>query len=227
VGELGGSIRRSDREAWKFFISTETVTVRRSYGHFDMKKPAITSFIGTLNDTGGYLDDPSGYRRYLPVTISHIGWDYAKDVKDGGVDPNQVWAQVKALYDGGERGRLGAEDHRLVEAIATTVEVTNPLEDALVRWCEFDPKQPGWFIPTLELLMEMRRLGFGGRSSDTEFARQLTERMGKLGGVRRRVPVDGVKTRGFLYVRWRAGISPAHQANVGNTGGSGWSGQEG
>mgnify|MGYP001611554581 CR=1 FL=1 len=209
VGELGASIRRADRESWKFFISTETVTVRRPYGRFDIKKPALTSFIGTLNNTGGgYLDDPSGYRRYLPVTIDHVDWAYARDPEDGGVDPNQVWAQAKALYDAGERGDLGAEDGLLMEKIAETVEIPDPLEETLRKYIEVDAAQDGWFLPTLEVVEEMRIRKLGSGVQDTEFARRIAERMGRLGARSRRVVRDKNKVSGFQCVRWRDGLKP-------------------
>lgn len=95
VGELGSVTRRADREALKRIITMRTVTVRKSYGRFDTVKPAMVSFIGTLNLEGsGFLTDPSGNRRFVVAELNGINWDYAETI-----DVNQMWAQAKHIYD--------------------------------------------------------------------------------------------------------------------------------
>jgi predicted P-loop ATPase len=60
-------------EALKWFLTLETVTVRRPYGHFDLDKPALASFIGTVNDDGaGFLTDVTGNRRFRPTSLTTI-----------------------------------------------------------------------------------------------------------------------------------------------------------
>ena len=56
VAELGGTTRKSDREALKHFLSQEQVTVRRPYGRYDLVKPALSAFIGTVNNEAGILN---------------------------------------------------------------------------------------------------------------------------------------------------------------------------
>ena len=74
VGEVGRTMRKSDREALKFLISKRTVTVRKPYGHYDTVKPALASFIGTVNNEAGLLSDPTGSRRFLVCRIEEIEW---------------------------------------------------------------------------------------------------------------------------------------------------------
>ena len=50
VGELQATTRKADREALKDFISRRDVTVRPAYGRYDIVKPALASFIVTINE---------------------------------------------------------------------------------------------------------------------------------------------------------------------------------
>ena len=97
VGELGHVFRKADREALKRIITMEIVKVRPHYAIDDIYKPAIASFIGTVNDEGGgFLNDPTGNRRYVVTTITKIDWSYTQ------MDVNDVWGQAYHLYLNGE-----------------------------------------------------------------------------------------------------------------------------
>ena len=80
VAELGATTRKADREALKFFISQRTVTIRRPYARYDIRKPALASFIGTINNEIGFLADKTGNRRFLVCTLESIDWGYSKAV---------------------------------------------------------------------------------------------------------------------------------------------------
>ena len=55
VEELGATLRKSDIESLKAFLSKEIVNVRKPYGRDEITKPATASFIGTINNSGGFL----------------------------------------------------------------------------------------------------------------------------------------------------------------------------
>lgn len=94
IAELGATTRRADVEALKSFVTAATVTERRPYGRFDLVKPAIASYLGTINDDGaGFLSDATGNRRFVVVDLVRIDWAYATEV-----DPVQLWAQAVALW---------------------------------------------------------------------------------------------------------------------------------
>ena len=104
VSELGATTRRADVEALKGFLSREVFTVRAPYGRFEIVKPGLASFIGTVNNAFGVFSDSTGSRRYWATTLTAIDWAYARNV-----DINQVWAEAHAAYLGGESWKL-AED---------------------------------------------------------------------------------------------------------------------
>jgi len=128
VSEVGSTTRRSDREALKYFLSMQQVTVRKPYGREDLIKPALASFIGTVNDVAGFLDDPTGYRRFMAVHLDAIDWAYSDAVA-----PAEVWAQAKALYDKGEPWELTAQEAECAKFANEEYEVADPLEDILLR----------------------------------------------------------------------------------------------
>ena len=104
VSELGSTVRRADREALKFFISQQTVTIRKPYGRLDTVKPAMASLLGTVNNESGILADPTGNRRFLVCKVESIDWEYAK------LSPAQVWAEAYQLYQDGEPWQLTPEE---------------------------------------------------------------------------------------------------------------------
>ena len=87
VGELGASTRRTDIDALKAFLSLEIIRERKPWGHFELVKPALASFIGTVN--ADFLIDRTGNRRFLTTEIKSINWDYSHKI-----DKMQLWAQA-------------------------------------------------------------------------------------------------------------------------------------
>jgi len=95
VPEVDATTRRSDASALKAFLTKQHVTVRKSHRRDDTEKPALTSFIGTFNPSNGFLVDDTGNRRFMITMIDTIDFSYDT------IDPNQIWAQAVALYNGG------------------------------------------------------------------------------------------------------------------------------
>jgi predicted P-loop ATPase len=105
VGELQGITRHSELEALKNIITQQRITTRIPYAKYDIDKPAVCSFVGTVNENGsGFLNDVTGNRRFAIVTLERVDWDYTQ------LDPEQIWAQVVAAYWAGERGTLTAAE---------------------------------------------------------------------------------------------------------------------
>ena len=146
VGELGATFRKSDRDALKFYLTQQYVMERKPYGHNDIDGIARTSFIGTINDEGGFLTDPTGNRRYMISTISNIGWAYTQEL-----DVQQVWAQALALYRRGEPWDLLEDEKTIADDINTSYETDNPEDDYLQRIFEVNSLEKGWFLTNEEI----------------------------------------------------------------------------
>lgn len=126
VGELDATTRKADVAALKAFLTRREVRTRHPYDRRDTVKPALASFIGTVNPShGGFLAEPDD-RRFLVLNLDHIDWGYRA------IDVRQLWAQAVALYRSGELGRLETserhyqveqnEQHRLPSLLAAQIE---------------------------------------------------------------------------------------------------------
>lgn len=104
VSELDATTRKADISALKEFITREQVKERKSYGRHDTIKPALTSFIGTVNNDSGFLVDPTGNRRFMVLGLTGINWAYRQ------IPVDQLWAEVVARYRRGEAWRLSREE---------------------------------------------------------------------------------------------------------------------
>ncbi len=142
VGELGATFRRSDRDALKFFLTMQTVKERRPYAHYDTDGIARTSFIGTINDEGGFLTDPTGNRRYMISSFTgNINWAYTREV-----DVQQIWAQSLKLYRSGETWNLLDDEVKIADDINVGYETINPEDGYLRKLFNINPENTDWFV---------------------------------------------------------------------------------
>ncbi len=136
VEELGSTTRRSDVEALKAFLTKEYVQDRKPYGHFDMHKPALASFIGTVNPGAGFLVDPSGNRRFVVTEITEIDWEYAEKI-----DPEQIWGQAMHLYHNSDEWRLTAADRKRRDTVNEEHQIDDPVHEFLAARIEVTGKE--------------------------------------------------------------------------------------
>lgn len=160
VGELEGTTRKADRAALKDFISRKEVTVRIPYGRQDLVKPACASLVGTINEDGaGFLNDPTGSRRFAVMKLNKIDFAYTK------LDVNQLWAQIYQLYMSGEPHEL-KEDEKVAQAtVNDQYEADSPIEQylrKLYQWSKEDSNQQKNFIPSIEILNTLSLAGLRG-----------------------------------------------------------------
>lgn len=165
IGELGSTTRKSDVEALKQSISLEFPVFRRAHDKYDQRKKALASYIGTVNEDGaGFLNDPTGYRRWWPIRIAEINFDYTEHV-----DVNQLWAQAYHLY-------TESEDHCTIpEAIQKAIDskierefsVSDPVEDLMLQLFDFTGDENDK-IATVDILVELERNGFRGKGTRSD-----------------------------------------------------------
>lgn len=160
VGELEGTTRRSDRAALKDFITRREVTIRAPYGRHDIVRPAVASLIGTINEDGaGFLNDPTGTRRFAVVKLDAIDFGYTK------IDRDQLWAQVYALYQSGEAWELSGNERAAQYSVNARYEADSPVEQYLHKiyvWDKAASVRQENFITALEIMEELRFSGLNG-----------------------------------------------------------------
>jgi hypothetical protein len=151
IGEIGSTTRRADREALKWFITLQNVTVRIPYAKYDITKPALSSFIGTLNPEQGYLTDPTGNRRFVTVELNSIDHSYSK-----AVDIAQVWAQaLDAWRQNPNAHNYSIEERKIIREINDSHKTTGAHAGLLEKLFQIDASEVGWFTPTADIVSEM------------------------------------------------------------------------
>lgn len=216
IKELGAVTRRADRESLKAWLTLESITERPAYGRHPIHKPAITSFIATVNNEGGFFNDPTGSRRYMTIAIDAIDWGYP-----GSVNVDQVWAQAASLFHAGEDWNLTPEEATIVEAVNDEYEFTPPVHDWLDMYAE--PDSGGGFLPASEILDAIKMAGVGG--SPTGISREVAGWMKRNGYEDGRGQValqtlEGTTTRrvrGYYGVKLlkRDYLTPSHDGQMG------------
>lgn len=159
VSELGATTRKNDREALKSFLTLETVRDRKPFGKFDIQGPAMTSFIGTINNEGGFLSDPTGNRRFMTCKVTEIDWSYTK------LDVDQIWAQAYDLYLAGEPWDLSKQEYQQAADINESYQVDDLVEAALLKYFQIDQNQQNWWLSTVDIIeaLEEKGMKFGSQ----------------------------------------------------------------
>lgn len=193
VAELGSTARRTDREALKHFISSQTIQVRKAYGRYDTRKPALASFLGTVNNESGLLSDPTGNRRFLICHVDKLDWAYS------GLDVNQLWAQAMALYKSGETNRLDCDGESKANSINSEYEIDDPILGMLEKYFVIEPANEDLWLSSTDILETLNDKGLEGNSRSN--AMGLAVAATKLGLVKaKRENGNGRRVWGYLGV---------------------------
>ncbi len=175
VKELGSSMRKSDWESMKGFLTQRTITIRKKYDRTDTVMPALASFIGTINNDEGFM--PTADRRYYIERILSIDHGYTK------IDVNQVWAQAMMLYLSGENWQPVTDDERKrIEEINEDYRIVDPVEETIKKFFKIDPKEKNWWLSSVDILNVLKDSNKGNLRVGSEVdARKLARALTKLG----------------------------------------------
>lgn len=154
VGEVGSTTKKADREALKSFLTTDIFVERAPYGKFNQPYRAMSSFIGTVNDDSGFLNDPTGARRFWSIGIRRIDFSYSKTLS---VD--DIWAEAMYAYQHGESHDLDAAQKNMVAAITEDYKMVNSTEEAIKKWFDItnDPNDFLDFNAIREILQDPQK----------------------------------------------------------------------
>ena len=203
VGELGNTTRRADRDALKSFLTIQQVTVRPPYGKHLISKPALASFVGTINaDGGGLLDDSTGTRRYVITELKSIDWSYTE------LDIDQIWAEALAAYTAGEDWMLDVDENDEAENIKDRYVIQDPLEDWILKFFEISPTREDWLTPTTDIIETLHTAGWRISSGPKAESMAISSALKTLGAVKpkNKIMWNGTQVRGYTGIRWRQGI---------------------
>ena len=89
------ALTKATNSAIKSFVTRRHDRFRPPYGKHVVDQPRQCVFTGSINPTGGYLKDPTGARRFWPVTCGVI------DLEALVRDRDQLWAEAVVRFQGG------------------------------------------------------------------------------------------------------------------------------
>lgn len=157
----------------KKFLTRQTDRFRPPYGRSVIEAPRRVVMCGTINPEGnGYLRDPTGARRFWPVTIGRV------DIDAIAADRDQLWAEAVHLYRNGTPWWVQQDEQEAVEAEQekrTDVDV----------WVDLITPMLGgeWQIAQVDIF---KGLGIPSKDADWRHATRVGRIMKKLGWTSKR-----------------------------------------
>ena len=128
VPELA-AVRKSDIEHIKAFISRTEDTFTPPYGRYTVPQPRRCVLIGNLNPDGnGYLQDPTGNRRFWPVRVGAIDTEALKR------DRTQIWAEAVYCFLRGDHWWLENGETETVAKVQQERMMEDPWTAAVESW---------------------------------------------------------------------------------------------
>jgi len=175
--------RKTEADRLKNFISRREDDVRLPYARARNRFPRQCIFIGTINPDGvGYLNDPTGNRRFWPVHCTSFDLDGLKR------DREQLLAEAVQEYKKGETLMLPHALQKEAEAEANERLSKDPWEWIISEYLQTQPDKTE--ITTQHIFCDI--LGGAKQKMTTGDLRRIADALKRLGWVRRKT-IDGVK----------------------------------
>lgn len=197
VAELA-AFRGTDAESIKRFLSAQDDDLRLPWDKTTSRLLRGCVFAGTLNPDGaGWLDDPTGGRRFWPVTVTKLDRDrFEKDAP-------QLWAEARIRYEIGERTFIDDDE---VLQLANNEVAARTVDDV---WAEkidtFVAERDR--VRVSEILSE---LGIATDRQDNSHSKRVTSHLLKREWRRRITKMGGKSVR-----EWLAPVAKTLFANAG------------
>jgi putative DNA primase/helicase len=175
------STRAKDAEEVKAFLSAQEDRFRPPYGKSMITLKRSTIFIGTTNQPT-FLADPTGARRFWPVTVGKIDLEWTAEHRD------QIWAEAAHAFRQGEPWWLDSVREQEIEDARGIYEHDDPWHGAVLAACSDDRHRLAG-VTAREVLMHTlgKELADCSRGDEMRVAGIL----GALGWSKRREQVDG------------------------------------
>ena len=185
LGELDATFRKSDLAQLKAFITKKVDKFRRPYAKKDSEFPRRTVMAGTVNDTE-FLYDNTGNRRFWVVQVNAVHVDSSLDMQ-------QLWAEVKTWYDGGETWHFNQQEQLSLNQHNSQFEVVDPIKEKLLSRFNFqDWTKASWITATrIAEIAFIDRPSMGDLQRISTSVRKLNGGQARCSGGRRLLLVPG------------------------------------
>jgi putative DNA primase/helicase len=148
LGELEGTLKKTDIARLKSFITKDTDTVRLPWARKMSEFPRHTVLCASVNQRE-VLFDLTGNTRWWVIPC--VRTDYRH-----GLDMQQVWAEALRRFTDGEEWWLSPEEERRLEEQNRSFEAVDPVQELLAsRLCWDDPESLWAERTATEILMEI------------------------------------------------------------------------
>ena len=167
AAELDKTANAKEAAKIKSFITERHVTERGAWKHNPFDLPTITSFIGTVNNVCGFLNDASGSSRFRVCRIKSIDYEGYMNARPDLID--LAWCQAVHLQMAGETRDLNPEDRAYAAKINQSYAIANNTKNALQEYFDIDPKKdPEWWLTTEKIRVILQRQGLSGADIDAK-----------------------------------------------------------
>lgn len=172
LGELDATFRKADIAALKSFLTKDRDVLRRAYAKKDSEYVRRTVFFASVNPRE-FLHDPTGNRRYWTIECEDI--DHSHDL-----DMQQVWAQVKTMYDQGEGWYLSAAEVMALNDHNKQFEIVDPIAELILNKLGWDEPTARWSWQSATEVLRLLGRDTCTQAEATRAAHIIRERNGKL-----------------------------------------------
>lgn len=184
------SVRKSETDALKAFITTTEDRFRVPYGRVVESFKRRCVFVGTTNDAE-YLTAGHGRRRFWPVHVESV------DLEAIGYARDQLWAEAVHRFRAGERWYLTESEQEIANEQAEERVSETAIESKIREWWYgMDPAKRPKFVSMLEIVEDVLKISVNlvSRGVSTE----IGQAMQRLKFTRDRVTVDGKQVRVYV-----------------------------
>lgn len=195
IDEFGSTLKSSDRNKVKAFLTKNSTEARAPYARHSMVLPRMCSHAATVNDKS-FLTDETGNRRYLVLPIESLDWETINEIKY-----DMLWGEIySSMLEHGEAAYVLSKDDIALQAVTNSAaEVIDPLEELLQQWLE--PADPSARVWNSDLYKKVSR----------EPVVQLKWIHNKLPDLMQKLGYERYMShgkRGFRGVAWKEGMTP-------------------
>ena len=136
LGEVDSTMSKAESGALKAFINQRTDKLRLPYALADSEFQRRTVFAASVNPEE-FLKDETGNVRWWTLPVTAIDSQH-------GIDLQQLWAQVAAAYEGGEKWWLVSDEERRLERCNSQHTVKSSIHEILADALDFEAPRTEW-----------------------------------------------------------------------------------
>lgn len=162
MGEMAAT-RKAEIEQIKQFISKKSDNFRSAYARRTQDHPRQCAFFGSTNDEE-FMRDPTGGRRFWPVTVTNEGIKRADFLTEEIVD--QIWAEIVTRYNAGEPWYLTGETEKIAREVQEQHTEGNGKKGLIENFLEILLPE-NWAKMGLDERLTFYNGGFGGDEEGT------------------------------------------------------------